>query len=74
LLQQDFSRQAGISDVLKNNRLVVEAAREAGMVSPLIDTCLALYAETESLGHQSDDMIAVIKAMEQRTREFSGSV
>ncbi len=74
LLQQDFSRQAGISDVLKNNRLVVEAAREAGMVSPLIDACLALYAETESLGHQSDDMIAVIKAMEQRTREFSGSV
>lgn len=74
LLQQDFSRQAGISDVLKNNRLVVDAAREAGIVSPLIDACLSLYAETESLGHQNDDMIAVIKAMEQRTRAIANSL
>ena len=34
LAQHDFSRQAGISDVLKNNRLVVEAARDAGIASP----------------------------------------
>ncbi|NUU02719.1 NAD(P)-dependent oxidoreductase [Herbaspirillum robiniae] len=71
LLQQDFSRQAGISDVLKNNRLVVDAAREAGIASPLIDACLDLYVETESLGYPSDDMIAVIRAIEQRTQALA---
>jgi len=67
LLHQDFTRQAGISDVLKNNRLVVEAARQAGIASPLIDVCLALYGETRSLGFSADDMVAVIRAIEQRT-------
>ena len=34
LSHHDFSRQATISDVLKNNRLVVEAARDAGIAFP----------------------------------------
>lgn len=42
LLKQDFDRQAGIYDVLKNNRLIVEAAREAGIASPLIEVCFGL--------------------------------
>lgn len=67
MLTQDFTRQAGISDVLKNNRLVVEAARQAGIASPLIDVCLALYDETQSLGFADNDMVAVIRAIEQRT-------
>ena len=67
LLKQEFSRQAGISDVLKNNRFVVEAAREARIASPLIDACFALYGETEALGFGDDDMVAVIRAIEQRT-------
>jgi 3-hydroxyisobutyrate dehydrogenase len=67
LLHQDFSRQAGISDVLKNNRLVVEAAREARIASPLIDMCFALYGETLSLGLGEEDMVAVIRAYERRT-------
>jgi 3-hydroxyisobutyrate dehydrogenase len=67
LLKQEFTRQAGISDVLKNNRLVVEAAREARIASPLIDVCFALYGETEALGLGDDDMVAVIRAIEQRT-------
>jgi 3-hydroxyisobutyrate dehydrogenase len=71
LLQQDFSRQAGISDVLKNNRLVVDAAREACIASPLIDACLTLYTETESLGYPNDDMIAVIRAIEHRTQALA---
>lgn len=69
LLKQDFSRQAGISDVLKNNRFIVEAARAAGIASPLIDACFALYGETEALGLGDDDMVAVIRAIEQRTAE-----
>jgi 3-hydroxyisobutyrate dehydrogenase len=67
LLNHDFARQAAISDVLKNNRFVVDAARAAGIASPLIDACCALYSETESLGHGDADMIAVIRALERRT-------
>jgi 3-hydroxyisobutyrate dehydrogenase len=63
LFKRDFARQAGISDVLKNNRLVVEAAREAGIASPLIDVCFALYGETEALGFGDEDMIVVIRAI-----------
>jgi 3-hydroxyisobutyrate dehydrogenase len=71
LLKQEFSRQAGISDVLKNNRLVVEAAREARIASPLIDVCFALYGETEAIGLGDEDMVAVIRAIEQRTARTS---
>ena len=67
LLTRDFETQASISDVLKNNRLVAEAAREAGVASPLIDACHALFGETEALGHGREDMAAVLRALEART-------
>jgi 3-hydroxyisobutyrate dehydrogenase len=71
LVRQDFSRQAGISDVLKNSRLVVEAARDAAIASPLMDICFSLYRETEALGLGNDDMVAVVRAIEQRTAAAS---
>jgi len=67
LVERNFSVQAAISDVLKNSRLVAEAARQAGIASPLLDACHALYAETESLGLGREDMVAVIRALEART-------
>ncbi|WP_233835854.1 NAD(P)-dependent oxidoreductase [Paraburkholderia sp. ZP32-5] len=67
LVAQDFSVQAAITDVLKNSRLVVEAARNAGVASPLMDICLALYGDAEMLGFGTDDMCAVVKAIEKRT-------
>jgi 3-hydroxyisobutyrate dehydrogenase len=67
MVDGDFARQASITDVLKNNRLVVEAAREAGIASPLLDACFALYGETQMLGLGDEDMIAVIRAIEHRT-------
>ncbi|WP_423463094.1 NAD(P)-dependent oxidoreductase [Promicromonospora sp. MS192] len=67
LLDDDFSVQAAIPDVLKNNRLVVEAGRQAGTSTPLLDVCLALYGETAALGHGGSDMVAVIRAIEART-------
>jgi 3-hydroxyisobutyrate dehydrogenase len=67
LLAQDFAVQAAISNVLENNRLIAQAAREAGIASPLLDICHALYRETQILGLDSADMIAVIRAVEQRT-------
>jgi 3-hydroxyisobutyrate dehydrogenase len=67
LLAQDFTTQAAISNVLYNNRLVAAAAREARIASPLLDVCHALYGETEAMGFGNDDMIAVIRAIAQRT-------
>ena len=67
LVARDFAVQASISDVLKNNRLVAEAARESNLASPLLDVCHALYGETVALGHGQSDMVAVVRAIEART-------
>jgi 3-hydroxyisobutyrate dehydrogenase len=66
----DHAVQASIVNVLENNRLVTEAARGAGIASPLMDVCHALYAETSRLGHGSEDMVAVVRAVEARTRSL----
>ncbi|PXY30439.1 2-hydroxy-3-oxopropionate reductase [Prauserella sp. PE36] len=67
LVAGDFSVQASIADVLKNNRLIAGAAREAGLASPLLDVCHGLYADTVGLGHGGADMAAVVRAIEART-------
>ncbi|AKJ67709.1 2-hydroxy-3-oxopropionate reductase [Pandoraea thiooxydans] len=72
LVERDFAVQASIPDVLKNNRLIAEAAREAGIASPLLDVCHALYEETLALGHDSEDMVAVLTAIETRTSAEPG--
>jgi 3-hydroxyisobutyrate dehydrogenase len=66
LVERDFAPQAAIADVLKNSGLVFEAARAAGIASPVLDVCHALYGETLALGHGADDMAAVITALESR--------
>jgi 3-hydroxyisobutyrate dehydrogenase len=68
LLERDFSPQAAIADVLKNNLLIAEAARAAGVASPLIDVCSALFAETRAGGFGAEDMAAVVRAIEARSR------
>src|ERR1051326_7789946 len=67
LVARDFAVQATISNVLENNRLVAEAAREAGVASPLLDVCHALYRETRALGFGDADMAAVLTAIEARS-------
>ncbi|MEU1320499.1 NAD(P)-dependent oxidoreductase [Streptomyces tibetensis] len=67
LLERDFSVQAAAADVLKNNRLIAEAARTADLASPLLDVCHALYDETVQQGHGAEDMVAVLGALEART-------
>ncbi|MEU1040370.1 NAD(P)-dependent oxidoreductase [Streptomyces sp. NPDC005551] len=69
LLTEDFTVQAAALDVLKNNRLIAGAARRAGLASPLLDVCHALFEETVSLGHGGSDMVAVLRAIEARTGE-----
>lgn len=67
LVARDFDVQASIANVLENNRLVAEAARGAGLASPLLDVCHQLYRETAALGHGHEDMVAVLNAIEART-------
>jgi 3-hydroxyisobutyrate dehydrogenase len=67
LVDHDFTAQAAAADVLMNNRLVAEAARESALASPLLDVCHALYAETVAQGHGAADMVAVVRAIERRT-------
>ncbi|MEU1129159.1 NAD(P)-dependent oxidoreductase [Streptomyces sp. NPDC005900] len=71
LLDRDFSVQAAAADVLKNNRLIAEAARKAALASPLLDVCHALYDETVRRGHGGEDMVAVLHAIEARTAEMT---
>jgi 3-hydroxyisobutyrate dehydrogenase len=67
LIEQEFSVQASIRDVLMNNQLIAQAARDAGITSPLLDVCHALFAETDASGHGALDMAAVLCAIEERT-------
>ena len=66
LVRGDFAAQASVRDVHYNSRLVTDAARAAGVASPLIDACRELFAEAERLGLGPDDMAAVVRAIEAR--------
>ncbi|MFY9784020.1 MAG: NAD(P)-dependent oxidoreductase [Acidimicrobiales bacterium] len=74
LVGSDFTAQAAVADVLKNSQLVVDAARSAGVVSPLLNICNDLFAETVELGRGAADMVAVVSAFEARTLAASRSV
>jgi 3-hydroxyisobutyrate dehydrogenase len=63
----DLAAQAAAADVLTNNRLIAESAREAGIATPLLDVCHALFTETVALGRGGADMIAVLAALAART-------
>ena len=67
LVERDFAVQASLVDVLKNNRLIAEAARGGNVASPLLDVCYALYGEAVEQGFGGSDMAAVIRAIEART-------
>ena len=67
LLDRDFAVQAAAADVLKNNRLIAEAARKAGLASPLLDVCHGLFGEAVAQGHGGEDMVAVLRALEARS-------
>jgi 3-hydroxyisobutyrate dehydrogenase len=67
LASEDFEPQATVPNVLENTTLIVQSARRARVASPLLDVCHALYGEANSLGAKDLDMVAVIRAIEQRT-------
>jgi 3-hydroxyisobutyrate dehydrogenase len=61
LLAGDESPQAAIADVVKNCRLVLDAAREAGAATPIIDVVAGLYERTAASGFADADMVAVAR-------------
>jgi 3-hydroxyisobutyrate dehydrogenase len=67
LASSEFSVQAAITDVLKNSRLTTAAAREAGIATPVMDACEALYREAVERGDGGLDMAGVIGAIAART-------
>lgn len=67
LVDDDLAPQAAITDVLMNVDLVAAAAREARVATPLLDTSRELYAEAVKRGDGAADMIAVIRAIADRT-------
>ncbi|MFF2511092.1 NAD(P)-dependent oxidoreductase [Streptomyces sp. NPDC058086] len=73
LRDRDFAVQAAARDVLMNNELIAGAARRAGLASPLLDVCHALFGETVAQGHGGSDMVAVLRAIEARSGEGAGS-
>jgi 3-hydroxyisobutyrate dehydrogenase len=73
LLADDYSVQAACTDVLKNNRLVAEAARRAAVASPLLDACHRLFAETVAQGFGGADMAAVIEAIAARSPDSAAA-
>jgi len=73
ILAGDFAAQAAALDVLKNNRLIAEAARGVGITAPLLDVCHALFAETVAQGFGGEDMVAVLRAIAARTAAGVGA-
>ena len=62
LLEGDRAPQAATSDVLYNNRLILDAASD-GVPMPLLTVCAELFADAEARGFGAQDMVAVIEAI-----------
>ncbi|GAA2513095.1 NAD(P)-dependent oxidoreductase [Winogradskya humida] len=71
LRDREFGVQAAIRDVHYNSELVADAARRAGIASPLLDVCEQLFGEAVAQGHGGADMAGVVTALEARTRQIS---
>jgi 3-hydroxyisobutyrate dehydrogenase len=71
LRDRNFEVQAAIHDVRKNSRLATDAARAAGIATPLAVAADQLYAETVELGFGHEDMAAVVRALEARSADVA---
>ncbi len=63
LAEDDRSAQAALSDVLYNNRLILDAAGLQGMHLPLMSVCAALLEQAHAAGLGGTDMISVLDAI-----------
>ncbi|MDE9364047.1 NAD(P)-dependent oxidoreductase [Luteipulveratus sp. YIM 133132] len=68
LRRDDFAPQAAMPDVHRNACLIADAARDRAIDLPLHELCLDLFGEALRLGHDAEDMISVVHAVEHRQR------
>jgi 3-hydroxyisobutyrate dehydrogenase len=64
LVNGDFSAQAAIRNVHENCRLIIEAARDAGSATPLLQVSEGLYRRSVETGLADQDMVAVLRTIE----------
>lgn len=62
MVRHDFSAQAAIDDVVKNARLVAQAAAQVASESPLIQECLSRFEAVARRGGEALDMAAILLA------------
>ncbi|WP_254647470.1 NAD(P)-dependent oxidoreductase [Streptomyces sp. GbtcB6] len=67
LAAHDFTVQAATADAYANTRLIADAARAAGIATPMLDLSSELYGESVRLGNARLDMSSVLTAIEART-------
>ncbi|MEW2305909.1 NAD(P)-dependent oxidoreductase [Streptomyces sp. NPDC006655] len=67
LAAHDFTVQAATADAYASTRLIADAARAAGLATPLLDLSGDLYGESVRLGNGRLDMSSVLTAIEART-------
>lgn len=58
LLEQDWTAQASINDVLMNTHLIATAARDAGAPASLVTVCESLLRRAQQSGHGALDAVA----------------
>lgn len=61
------------TEPLNSTRLIADAARAAGIATPLLNLASDLYGESVGLGNAREDMISVLQSIEARTAALSGS-
>ncbi|GJD66040.1 NAD(P)-dependent oxidoreductase [Methylobacterium frigidaeris] len=72
-IARDFSVQAATEDAFNSTRLIADAARAAGLASPMLDLAGALYGESIGLGNGRLDMATVLHAIEHRTEQLAAA-
>ncbi len=73
LVEQDFSAQATIANVLEVIPFAVEAAQRTTTSTPLLDAAHDLCLQAASLGYDSLDIMAVLHAFEERSGSAKSS-
>jgi 3-hydroxyisobutyrate dehydrogenase len=73
LARREFSAEASAERVSENISLIAAAAAEAGIDSPVLSTCAALYGDVVRAGHGDEDMTAVVRVLEARARRCAGA-
>jgi 3-hydroxyisobutyrate dehydrogenase-like beta-hydroxyacid dehydrogenase len=71
MVERDFTAQARLSQHLKDVRLMLQAAGEAGMPLPLADTHRRLMEQAEAAGLGDLDNCAIIEILRKPTRPGS---